>query len=86
MVLQKTSDFPKKDQSFRKKSMIFLFLKESKGARAFQECEKIVEKGGVGRKSELKIIKKEENGASRHEMAIMMHICSGLLGAKKRKF
>ena len=30
-------------------------MKESKGAIAFQECETLVEKGGFGRKSDLKI-------------------------------
>ena len=38
-----------------------VFLKESKGARAFQECEtKLVEKGGFGRKSDLKTRKKKK--------------------------
>ena len=31
-----------------------------KGARAFQECEQLVEKGGFGRKSDLKTIKKKK--------------------------
>ena len=37
-----------------------VFLKESKGARAFQECEKLVEKGGFGRKSDLETIQKKK--------------------------
>ena len=30
--------------------------------------------------------KKQEKGASRHEMASMMHICSGLVGPKGGNF
>ena len=37
-----------------------VFLKESKGARAFQECEKLVEKGGFGRKIGLKTRNKKK--------------------------
>ena len=36
------------------------FLKESKGARAFHECEKLVEKGGFRRKSDVKTRKKKK--------------------------
>ena len=39
-----------------------VFLKESKGARAFQECEKLVEKGGFGRKSDLKTRRRKKKG------------------------
>ena len=39
-----------------------VFLKESKGARAFQECEQLVEKCGFGRKSDLKTRKKKKKG------------------------
>ena len=51
-----------------------VFLKEAKGAIAFQECEKLIEKGGFGRKSDLKTRKRKKKGASRSEMASMMHI------------
>ena len=44
------------------KMVLNIFLKEPKGARAFQECEKLVEKGGFGRKSDLKMRKKKKKG------------------------
>ena len=45
------------------KPLVFnLSLKESKGAGAFQECEKLVEKGGFGRKSDLKTRKRKKKG------------------------
>ena len=37
-------------------------MKESKGAIAFQECGKLVEKGGFGRKSDLKMRKRKKKG------------------------
>ena len=49
-------------KNVEKPLVLNVFLKESKGAIAFQACEKLVDKGGFGRKNDLKMGKRKKKG------------------------